>query len=108
MVSVSTKRELNYVRVSSSSSSWFSAFLGRFVRLMAPFATMSSSLLQLAVIVFYHPVHVTSFSYKRFRLYKIVGHCTRRLTPPLGGMHSIIMIIIIIFVFQISGCQTAP
>src|SRR6218665_1338805 len=55
MVSVSTKRELNYVRVSSSSSSWFSAFLGRFVRLMAPFATMSSSHLQLTVIVFHHP-----------------------------------------------------
>ena len=37
-------------------SSWFSAFLGRFVRPMAPFTTMSSSLLQLAVIVFHHPV----------------------------------------------------
>jgi len=38
-----------------SSSSWFSAFLGRFIRPMAPFTTMSSSLLQLAVILFHHP-----------------------------------------------------
>src|SRR6218665_2872759 len=36
----------------SSSSSWFSAFLGRFVRPMAPFTTISSFLLQLAVILF--------------------------------------------------------
>src|SRR6218665_3535044 len=39
-----------------SSSSWFSAFLGRFVRPMAPFTTIPSFLLQLAVILFQHPV----------------------------------------------------
>src|SRR6218665_181897 len=35
----------------SSSSSWFSAFLGRFVRPMAPFTTMSRSLNHLIFVV---------------------------------------------------------
>src|SRR6218665_613137 len=39
-----------------TSSYWFSAFLCRFLRPMAPFTTISSFLLQLAVNLFQHPV----------------------------------------------------
>src|ERR1043165_3709098 len=35
---------------------WFSAFLGRFVRPVSPFFTLSGYLLQLAVILLHHPV----------------------------------------------------
>lgn len=52
-------KKINAIKCPSHQqrSSWFPAFLDRFLHPMAPFTTLSSSLLPTAVILFHCPVH---------------------------------------------------